>query len=552
MKNKLKWIIGIVLLLGMTAGSYFWATAMISSNFEYRSLLKDNPPAPGESLGEASTQRLVIVLIDALRYDTSLKTDVMPTLNQLREDGASALMHSQPPSFSEPGYTTLLTGAWPEINDGPAFNLDYGEIPTFTQDNLFSAAHRKGITTAISGYYWFEELVPQEAVDMKFYTPGEDRAADEEVMKAALPWLVNDEAQLILIHLDQVDYAGHHEGGAQSPNWDAAAKRVDDMLAEIVATLDLSKDTLVVLSDHGQIDAGGHGGQDAICLLEPFVMIGAGVKPGQYPDIQMVDVAPTMAALLGTNLPASTQGNAQTAMLDLPAEMLTTLPDAVSKQQLGLLDTYSTSLNKKDTALKMLSSNSVADVQAVIQKLRANRLFGERLLRAIPSALLLALAFVLLVRQRKNGSLSWIIGGLVFVFLFNLRYAIIDKRVYSLSSIISQNELIIYIASTSVVALIIAWLIINLYNKTFHGKPSENGLRTLWLGFTTILIAGLPVIASFFLNGPLVSWTLPDYLTSFLALIGLIQVLVIGILAPILAGLTALINCIGRKTINRG
>ncbi len=547
MKNALKWIIGIVLLLGMTAGSYFLATAQIASNFNYRSQIKDNPPAPGEALGEPSTERLVIVLIDALRYDTSLKTEVMPTLNMLREQGASALMHSQPPSFSEPGYSTILTGAWPEINDGPVFNLEYGEIPTFTQDNLFSAAHRKGIHTAISGYYWFEELVPQDAVDLKFYTPGEDNAADIEVMKAALPWLVNNQTQFVLIHLDQVDYAGHHEGGAQSPNWDAAAKRTDDMLAEIVATLDFSIDTLVILSDHGQINAGGHGGQDPIVLLEPFVMVGAGVIPGQYPDIQMVDVAPTMAALLGLNLPASTQGSVQTAMLDLPVEMLATLPDATSEQQLGLLNAYSTSLNKNEAALKMLPSNSVADVQAVIQKLRANRQFGERTLRAIPSALLLAVATALLIRQRKNGSLSWIIGGLLFALLFNLRYAVLDKRAYSLSSIISQNELIIYIATTSAVALIIAWLIINLYNKTFSGKPGENGLKTLWLGYTTILICGLPVLVSFFLNGPLVAWTLPDYLTSFLALIGLIQILVIALLTPILAGFTALITRLGRK-----
>lgn len=98
-------------------------------------------------------------------------------------------MYSQPPSFSEPGYATLLTGAWPEINDGPVFNLEYDEIHAFTQDNLFSAAKRKGLITAISGYYWFEKLVPQDDVDFSFYTPGEDATADREVVDAALEWL---------------------------------------------------------------------------------------------------------------------------------------------------------------------------------------------------------------------------------------------------------------------------------------------------------------------------------------------------------------------------
>ncbi|MRR29899.1 hypothetical protein EG834_06175, partial [bacterium] len=498
-------------------------------------------------LGTASTERLVIVLIDALRYDTSMKPEVMPTLAQLRAQGASALMHSQPPSFSEPGYSTLLTGAWPEINDGPAFNLDYEDIPTFTQDNLFSSAHRNGWKTAVSGYYWFEKLIPQSDVDLSFYTPGEDESADIEVMDAAMPWLQKDEAQVILIHIDQVDYAGHHQGGPQSPNWDAAATRADNMLAEIASTLDYTKDTLVVLSDHGQIITGGHGGQDPDCLLEPFVIIGSGVNPGQYPDIQMVDVAPTLSALLGINLPASTQGSVQTGMLTLPQDVLNTLPAATGDQQLGLLMAYSTALGKQDTALKLLKSNSVNDTQTVIHDLRAQKLLNDRIIRAIPTGFLLALAITLLLRQRKNNSISWLLGGILFVALFNLRYLLVDRKVYSLSSIISQTDLIDYIASTTAVALILVWLVVNFYNKTFSGSPNQNGLKTLWLGYTVILIAGLPVLASYFLNGPLVSWTLPDYLTSFLGLIGLIQILILSALTPVLAGLTAGINAINNK-----
>ena len=53
----------------------------------------------------------------------------MPFLNELRQQGASATMHSQPPSFSAPGYSVLLIGAWPDLSDGPAINPEYGELP---------------------------------------------------------------------------------------------------------------------------------------------------------------------------------------------------------------------------------------------------------------------------------------------------------------------------------------------------------------------------------------------------------------------------------------
>jgi len=51
---------------------------------------------------------------------------------------------------------------------------------------------------------------------------------------------------LVLIHLDQVDHAGHHEGGPNSPAWDEAAARVDSMIGQIAGELDFSQDTLVV------------------------------------------------------------------------------------------------------------------------------------------------------------------------------------------------------------------------------------------------------------------------------------------------------------------
>ncbi len=147
-------------------------------------------------------------------------------------------MHGREPSYSATGYSVIFTGAWPELSDGPVFNLETPDIPVWTQDNLFSAAQRQGLRTAVSGYEWFEKLIPPDAVTTGFYTAGEDRVADRDVVDAALPWLAGGEYELILIHLDQVDYAGHHEGGVVDPNWDAAAQRSDDLLREITAQFD--------------------------------------------------------------------------------------------------------------------------------------------------------------------------------------------------------------------------------------------------------------------------------------------------------------------------
>src|SRR3989304_4884421 len=75
-------------------------------------------------------------------------------------------------------------------------------------ETLFSVSHRAGLTTAVSGFNWFERMIPAAERDAGFFTAGEDHAADVTVLEAALPWLAARDARLILLHLDQADYAG--------------------------------------------------------------------------------------------------------------------------------------------------------------------------------------------------------------------------------------------------------------------------------------------------------------------------------------------------------
>ena len=84
MKKHIPLLIGILACLLIAAGAYLWTSRLMDSVYAYRSPLHDAPPAPGEPLGAPLTRRVVFVLIDALREDTSLKPDVMPFLNELR------------------------------------------------------------------------------------------------------------------------------------------------------------------------------------------------------------------------------------------------------------------------------------------------------------------------------------------------------------------------------------------------------------------------------------------------------------------------------------
>jgi hypothetical protein len=536
--SKINWFVfGLIGLALLAIGGFFWVINLMGSAQSYRSPLSNTPPAPGQGLGAPITRRVVIVLIDALRYDTSLNTAVMPFLNELRKQGASATMHSQPPSFSAPGWTTILTGAWPDINDSQLFNPpDEFSARAFTQDNIFASAQRAGLKTAISGYEWFKGMLANSGVDSSFYTPGDDNAADIEVVAAALPWLTED-SKLVLILLDQVDYAGHYEGGPRDPHWTEAATRADSMLSQIVTQMDITQDTILVISDHGQINRGGHGGSDPITLVEPFVLAGAGIVPGSYGDVDMVDIAPTLAALLGANIPASSQGHVLANMLTLTSEQNMVIQDALKEQQSQLFTAYTTAIGS--TAI-VGDGEIVSATQTAINQARARRLASERVWRNVVAALFAILPGYLLFLRRDKNFLWLMAGAVLYVLLFNLRYAVIDRLTYSLASF---NEgatyLIIYNATTAAVAVILCWLIPMFGLSAFNAGPrkaAETALGYIWF---TIYLLALPILLSFAINNFTVTWTLPEWNSLFIGLLSLIQSLIVAALGLLLVGLTA-------------
>ncbi len=550
MKDSLKLMVRLVLALAFGAGAILLALELMDNIYEYRSPISESALIPGRSFGEPMGERVVFVLIDALRYDTSQKTEVMPFLNQLRNQGASATMHSQTPSYSSPGYGTLLTGAWPYLNDAPAFNLDYEEFYPLTQDNIFSSAKRHGLRTAASGFYWFEKLIPADALDIGYFTPDEDQKADRQVVDAALPWLESDQYDLIFIHLDQVDYAGHRQGGAQGEGWNQAANRVDSLLAEIVAEMDFSKDVLVICSDHGQIDQGGHGGHDPITMIEPFVMVGSRIKPGVYEDIQMVDVAPTLAALSGVNLPASTQGRVLTEMINMPRSTLSELKNETARQQSKLLAAYATAIGQAlpEEATNADPNLTVVDYQTALKAMQQAKLNRERLIRFGIAALVLFVIILLVWQMKPTAWWKLFLAAVLFTGLFHLSYVTFGQKLYSYSTVINSTQLILVNGVITSIALAITLLLITFQNWIVMDFK-QNFIKILDIGLFIMLVTALPLVAHMLWNGLFATWILPNLALHYLALISLIQIFFIGVGLLILnVGGGIILITRGRKT----
>ena len=167
----------------------------------------------------------------------------------------------------------------------------------------------------------------------------------------------------------------------------------------------------------------------------------------------MVDVAPTLAALLGASLPASTQGQVRVDMLNLGANAAG-LAAAVQAQQTRLLEAYYKAIGEKGP---IPGGAQAAEYQVALEAARESRLERERLPR-----ILLSLASGVDAATCSGGRsprLGWMLfGALVYILIFNLRYAVLDGRTYSLSSVSGLMDMILYCAVTAAIALAAGWL----------------------------------------------------------------------------------------------
>lgn len=237
-------------------------------------------------------RRVVLVIFDGLRDDVSRE---LPFLSRLRAAGAHGTLLAPWPTLSRPNYVTILTGVEPRWS-GVRDNEWHG---TITLDSVparvattFVTDHRRRIT--LFGRTWTDSL-PQSL------------GAGIEALVVVVP--------------SALDRAGHVSGGT-SDAYRAAARDVDRTL-ESMLDVDLTRDTIVIVADHGHTARGGHGGVGEEVTRVPLVLAGAGVRPGAIGrDGRLVDVAPTLAVLLGAPLPRHATGRVLVealALSDAPA-----------------------------------------------------------------------------------------------------------------------------------------------------------------------------------------------------------------------------------------
>src|SRR5436190_9171897 len=251
--------------------------------------------------GTSAPPRVLLVVIDGLRADVA---DSLPFLSRLADAGGQARTWADPPTISAAQYVALLAGV-PPRDSGVRTNAT---LRAAGVDDVARRARAAGLHTAAlsTGVDWWQRLFP-ESFELAAMVPA-SRLIPEVTRLAA-------NGGLVVVHLCAVDDAGH-AFGARSPEYHAAAVEADRLTAALADVWGWPGADVVVTADHGHRDRGGHGGIERDVRASFVVAAGPNVQPGaRVDDARSIDVAPTVAALLGVAPPAAGSGRTPVGVL---------------------------------------------------------------------------------------------------------------------------------------------------------------------------------------------------------------------------------------------
>jgi predicted AlkP superfamily pyrophosphatase or phosphodiesterase len=256
--------------------------------------------------------KVLVVGMDGLRHDVLVKADA-PALQRLLAHGVhgTALLpygvapgQRQPGTAatdSGPGWSTIATGVWPEkhgVLDNTFAGSRFDRWPDF-----LTRAQAAGRATA--AYLSWRELAGAfgPRIARRVVTDGDTdtyRAMDAHGASLVVPWFADHD--LVFVYFGETDEVAH-DAGPFDPAYAAALARQDAYLGRFLDVLDASPDswTVIVTTDHGHRDLGGHGGvsheeRTTFVIVDDLAGPGPGIR---LDEARIVDVAPTALQRLG-------------------------------------------------------------------------------------------------------------------------------------------------------------------------------------------------------------------------------------------------------------
>ena len=263
---------------------------------------------------ETRTPKVLVIGIDGVRPDV-LADVTTPHIDELASEGFfTAQAQTVRPTVSGPSWSSLLLGVGPEkhgVTNNDFNGKRYAEFPDFLtrieqespELNTFAVADWKPLVAAEDGQPTISDLV-----DVKHVIDGYETGwaeGDEEGVRLAEQHLATSHPDAMFVYLGTPDEVSH-QSGSIGEEYRAAIAVADSHVGRLVRAVRdrptyAEEDWLILIStDHGRTEAGGHGGDTAGERTIFYLAHGPTVDPSAAPGaVQIMDVAVTALAHVG-------------------------------------------------------------------------------------------------------------------------------------------------------------------------------------------------------------------------------------------------------------
>ncbi len=562
MRGVVTLVVVTLMLAGVAIGAYVATDRLLASAYTPRPPLVSLDLEPGEN-GPPLAKRLVVVVVDGWRSDT---LSAMPFTDELWARSASAVLHLTPPANATAGWYTLLTGATPELLGMPLLPSADWPGPPLPPGSLLAMAVAAGRPCAIADHATWQSRYPGDWCAARLFVPGESATADAQIAAGAQD-MEQGQPALMLVHLRHLADMGRRYG-ATGTRYRQAAQTLDAMIRQVVEPALADGAAVAVIGSHGLSDGGRIGGAEAAITQVPFFLMGPGVVPGGYGTIDDVDVAPTLATLIGLPAPALAQGHVRYDMLAGDALWQTGRQLRMATQRVKLAERYLATLAFRQNALADLppriaqaetsfqsgdaeaarqsASGVLREADEAMREGRARRLATAREIRlALAAIVLLLWGLIWLLWQRRR--IPRVAGAaLLGVLATHLAFWISGGR-YSLSSVGQVEDFLMAALWQAGIGTIVAACTLAIWRIWRAGRDSNAAQELLGTAWAMIGAWAIPVAVGYGLHGATISWHTPNVTALFWHLWGLTQLWSIPLFAIPITWLFALGSVLTRR-----
>lgn len=258
---------------------------------------------------ERADGRLVVVILDSLRPESIADDSLMPSLHAFtqREDATVVNLYTCKANFTLPCVQTMFEGREsPFVAGLHNFTGQAG-----SQASLPGMLDRAGYGVAMISDHTLDSLYAAHALDSLDVQVWNDRDHLERDLGAideAYDHLADERVDALLLHTVGTDKSAHkdHPG---SERYRHHFGEVDEAIGKFLSELDLARDSVVIVGDHGHGEHGHHT-RDSVAIFAGRAYQTLFDQLPEQEEIEQIDLLYFMSYPLGLPVPTSYEGAA--------------------------------------------------------------------------------------------------------------------------------------------------------------------------------------------------------------------------------------------------